>query len=158
MKSVGALTRLAGTTWGGSYISLRRIYRAIVIPQITYACSAWAAPYRQRTRDWIGFKQVQAKGARLITGAYKATSFAALNIEAFLQPIEYIIEETALLLALRIRTSPIYKELYIKIWRPDSQDLKSPKSLLYHWLQRLKNEYGYNKLIESFILYLIVLD
>ncbi len=40
-KSVGALAKISGSTWGGSYQAVRKIYKATVLPQITYCCSAW---------------------------------------------------------------------------------------------------------------------
>ncbi|KFY26842.1 hypothetical protein V493_03843 [Pseudogymnoascus sp. VKM F-4281 (FW-2241)] len=41
-KSIGDLTRLAGSTWGTSVAELRRIYQAVVIPQMMCGCSAWS--------------------------------------------------------------------------------------------------------------------
>lgn len=40
-KSIQALSGLAGSTWGIRLKDIRRIYEAVVIPQIFYACSAW---------------------------------------------------------------------------------------------------------------------
>ena len=39
IKSLGALSSIAGSTWGGNL--LRRIFKAIIIPQITYGASIW---------------------------------------------------------------------------------------------------------------------
>ena len=41
-KSVEAMKRLSGSVWGASYHSIRKIYRAVTVPQITYTCSVWA--------------------------------------------------------------------------------------------------------------------
>ena len=38
-KSLGALSSLAGSTWGTSYNGLRQVYQAIILPQMTYAAS-----------------------------------------------------------------------------------------------------------------------
>ena len=40
-KSIGDLARIAGSTRGGNYKSMRQLYQAIVVPQISYCCSAW---------------------------------------------------------------------------------------------------------------------
>ena len=40
ITSIGALARIVGFIWGGNYRSMRQLYQVIVIPQITYCCSA----------------------------------------------------------------------------------------------------------------------
>lgn len=58
-------TRIAGSTWGGNYSSMRQLYQAVVIPQITYYCSAWyyseGTPEHKnpRSRHCKGFKPGQ---------------------------------------------------------------------------------------------------
>lgn len=69
-KSIGALTSLAGSTWGASVTKLRRIYQAVVVPQMLYGCSAWSVAqergegYTRQTIDSL--KRLQAKAARII--------------------------------------------------------------------------------------------
>jgi YD repeat-containing protein len=98
-KSIGALTSLAGSTWGASVTELRRIYQAVVIPQMMHGCSAWSVAqergegYTKQTIDSL--KRLQAKAARIIGGAYKATSGPALDIELHLLPIEQQIWKTS---------------------------------------------------------------
>ncbi|PQE23329.1 reverse transcriptase protein [Rutstroemia sp. NJR-2017a BBW] len=97
-KSIGALTSLAGSTWGASVTELRRIYQAVVIPQMMYGCSVWSVAqergegYTKQTANSL--KRLQAKAARIIGGAYKAISGAALDIELHLLPIEQQIWKT----------------------------------------------------------------
>jgi hypothetical protein len=90
-KSIGALTSLAGSTWGASLIDLGKIYQAVVVPQIMYGCSAWSVGAETRlgyTRQTIDcLNGIQAKAARIIAGAYKSTSGPALDIELHLLPI-----------------------------------------------------------------------
>lgn len=38
-KSISALSCLAGSVWGGRLKTIRALYQALVIPQITYCCS-----------------------------------------------------------------------------------------------------------------------
>jgi ribonuclease HI len=74
---------------------MRKIYRGVVIPQIMYACSAWSnanwrtqnMPYTTKTLE--GLQRLQARAARVITGAFKATSAPALDIETYLLPVKY---------------------------------------------------------------------
>ena len=71
-----------------------RLYESTVLPQMMYACSIWSnanlndkkRTYTQKTIDAL--QGIQAREARAICGAYKATSRAALDIETCLLPIE----------------------------------------------------------------------
>jgi hypothetical protein len=89
-KSIVALTTLAGSTWGMSLKDMRRIFQAVVVPQIMYGCSAWSIArdaglgYTQKTMDILD--GLQTRAARVIAGASKATSGPALNNELFLLP------------------------------------------------------------------------
>jgi ribonuclease HI len=91
-KTVNALSCLGGSNWGASLIDLRRIYEGTVLPQLMYACSIWSnASMKGKlyTRKMLNTLQsIQARAARVISGAYRATSRAALDIESYLLPIE----------------------------------------------------------------------
>ena len=52
---------------------------------------------------------VQGKAAKVITGAYKGTSLPALDVEAFLAPIDHTLEELALRAIVRMYSTPVYK-------------------------------------------------
>lgn len=63
-KSIGALTSLAGSTWGASVTELRGIYQAVVIPQMMYGCSAWSVAQEHGdgyTRQTINLKDSRLK-------------------------------------------------------------------------------------------------
>ncbi|XMA13648.1 hypothetical protein WAI453_006439 [Rhynchosporium graminicola] len=98
-KSIGALASIAGSTWGAGVAELRKIYQAVVIPQMMYGCSAWSVAnergegYTKQTLDSL--KTLQAKAGRIIGGAYKATSGPALDVELHLLPIEQQIWKTS---------------------------------------------------------------
>jgi hypothetical protein len=91
-KTVNALSCLGGSDWGASLLDLRRIYEGTALPQIMYACSIWSnASMKGKlyTRRMLNTMQtIQARAARVISGAYRATSRPALDIESFLLPIE----------------------------------------------------------------------
>lgn len=91
-KTVNALSCLGGSTWGVGLLDMRRIYEGTALPQMMYACSVWynastrGKTYTQKTLDTL--QSIQARAARAICGAYRATSSAALDVEAHLLPIE----------------------------------------------------------------------
>lgn len=90
-KSIGAPASLAGSTWCLSLKDMRKIYQAVVAPQMMYGCSAWSiardtgAGYTRQTIDTLN--SLQAKAGRIISGAFKATSGPALDIELYLLPM-----------------------------------------------------------------------
>jgi ribonuclease HI len=91
-KTVTALSCLGGSTWGVGLIDMRKIYKGTALPQMMYASSIWynantrGLTYTKRTLEIL--QNIQARAARAICGAYRATSNAALDIEAHLLPIE----------------------------------------------------------------------
>ncbi|KAH7115559.1 hypothetical protein EDB81DRAFT_611680, partial [Dactylonectria macrodidyma] len=91
-KTISALSSLGSSTWGFTLQDMRKIYRGVVVPQIIYACSAWSnsnwrtrnMPYTSKTLAQL--QRLQARAARAISGAFKATSAPALDIETYLLP------------------------------------------------------------------------
>uniref|UniRef100_A0A8H7K1V6 Reverse transcriptase domain-containing protein n=1 Tax=Bionectria ochroleuca TaxID=29856 RepID=A0A8H7K1V6_BIOOC len=94
-KTISALSSLGSSTWGLKFKDLRKTYRSVVIPQIMYACSAWSntnwgtrgAPYTKHTLATL--ESLQARAARMISGAFRATSSPALDVETHLLPMEH---------------------------------------------------------------------
>jgi ribonuclease HI len=114
-RSLGALGSLAGSTWGTSYKGLRQIYQATILPQITYAASIWYAPtsagVQHRRRAIRKLEAVQRKAARIITGAYRTVSGPALDVEAYLLPLQLHLDKITAETYLRIRASPLHQTL-----------------------------------------------
>lgn len=54
---------------------------------------------------------LQSKAARIITGAFRATSIPALNIEAYLTPMHHTLDKLVIESALRIAETPLYNLL-----------------------------------------------
>jgi ribonuclease HI/exonuclease III len=93
-RTVHTLNSLGSSTWGIRLQDMRKLYEAIVLPQMMYGCSIWSnanlhegsRTYTHKTIDAL--RSIQARAARSICGAYKATAMAALDVEAFLLPVE----------------------------------------------------------------------
>jgi ribonuclease HI len=91
---------------------LRQIYNATIIPQLLYGSSAWYTPrtedsrYREKRIEKLA--TIQYRAARIITGAFRATSKPALNAEVYLMPVELRLEEAAIATYMRIAASPLY--------------------------------------------------
>ena len=110
--SLEALRGLAGSTWGAALGSMRRIYQAIVIPQMLYGAAAWYQlgnmTQRQLTKITREFANIQKRAACLITGAFRTTAAEALNAELNLMPIRQYLDQLVKITAIRIRTGPIH--------------------------------------------------
>ena len=50
-KSIMALSTITGSTWGATRDQILKLYKAVVIPGMLYACSIWYIPSEER-----GFK------------------------------------------------------------------------------------------------------
>jgi hypothetical protein len=71
---LSALLALASSTWGTGVINLRQVYRAMIVPQMLYGCSAWHTPgndYNSRGSAIIKvIRRIQRRAAQIITGAF----------------------------------------------------------------------------------------
>jgi hypothetical protein len=84
----------------------------MVRPALTYGASLWQTPegvlgHRKGTDQRL--QAIQGKCLRTITGAYKATSTEALEIETFVPPLDLYTQLVATKTTIRIRTTKAAK-------------------------------------------------
>jgi ribonuclease HI len=145
-KLTAALSSIAGSTWGTDILQLRRMYTAVLLPQVTYASSVWYV------RGGYGFKgaenevqrameSIQYKALYRIAGAFRTTSRAALEVCLHVPPPMITLIRTAEESCLRILSSPLKRTLHqIRAsWPPDhpgKDPLTSPLHRLEYVLER----------------------
>ncbi|EKG09000.1 hypothetical protein MPH_14030 [Macrophomina phaseolina MS6] len=146
--TLAALSSIAGSTWGIPTLGLRQIYRSIILPRILYCCSVWATGSQRsrsieaRLADTV--EAIQYRAARIIAGAYKATSKAALDIELFLLPAAQIVKKHMGETLLRVASTPLYWQLIQlteRTWdsrKRDCPNMRSPMlRIREYWNERL---------------------
>ncbi|KAG0152659.1 hypothetical protein PDIDSM_2464 [Penicillium digitatum] len=94
-SSLEALRGISGSTWGSSLVAMRRVYQAVIIPQMLWGLSAWYCPAARSmprgdldklTNELI---KIQKRAAILISGAFRGTAGAALDTELYLLRLNY---------------------------------------------------------------------
>jgi hypothetical protein len=94
MKTVTqALSRLTASTWGASLLRARHIYKAVILPSITYGSTIWHEPdeilnYQRAKMQIQKLSVIQNKQMRMIAGAFKATPIPELKHETGIPPID----------------------------------------------------------------------
>lgn len=111
-KSLVALRGLSGSTWGTSLLAMRKVYQAVVIPQMLYGVAAWFQPGIMSAKESNNivrqFASVQKRAAVIMGGAFRTTAMAALNVELCLPPMKVQMERMVRETAVRIRTGPAH--------------------------------------------------
>ncbi|OOQ86154.1 putative reverse transcriptase [Penicillium brasilianum] len=114
--SLEALRAMTGSVWGASLMAMRKVYQAVVVPQMLYGVSAWHCPAAKSLPVWemkrivSEFTRIQRRAAILISGAFKSTSAAALNIELFITPIHLLMDQIIQETAIRIQTGAVWAQ------------------------------------------------
>ncbi|OKP10281.1 hypothetical protein PENSUB_4301 [Penicillium subrubescens] len=112
--SLEALQAMTGSVWGASLAAMRKVYQAVVVPQMFYGISAWYCPAARSIPAWEmkrivnEFTKVQRRAAILISGAFKSTSAAALNVELFITPVHLLMDQLIQESAIRIQTGAVW--------------------------------------------------
>ncbi|KAJ5244945.1 hypothetical protein N7489_005041 [Penicillium chrysogenum] len=82
---VAALRSIAGMTWGVSTLHLRRMWTAVLLPQISFACSAWYTQGAYGSKSFedranSAFRSMQRHVLQCIAGAFRTTAGPALEV------------------------------------------------------------------------------
>ncbi|KAJ5765559.1 reverse transcriptase [Penicillium odoratum] len=107
-----ALRSIAGMTWGVTTLHLRRMWTAVLFPQISFGCSTWytKGAYQAKTTENEvnrALESMQYQALYRIAGAFRTTSRAALQILLYVLPAPIATQRLAELTCLRIHTHPL---------------------------------------------------
>ena len=107
-KAVMALAGIAKNNWGPPHRYARQLFNAVIAPRIDYAASAWHRPDKsgktKTTAQIRTLTTIQRIAMKAITGCYRTTPTAALEIEAGLQPAWIRLQEKVLRAVTRLQS------------------------------------------------------
>lgn len=111
-RLVAALRSIAGMTWGITTLHLRRMWTAILLPQISFGCSMWYTngAYHMKTLErkiTNTLQSIQFQALHRIAGAFRTTSRVALEICLYVRPVHLAMRCLAEEACLRIHTSAL---------------------------------------------------
>ena len=112
-RQIGALARIGGSTWGVKVEDMRQLFISTVLPKIAYACTTWFVPegghgYKTRERLFLAkLGAIQHKALVAVSGAFRTTARAALEVDLNILPIELHLHRTVTASLLRIRATPL---------------------------------------------------
>ena len=93
-SAIAAMRRSGNSAWGLTLKQQRQIYNTVVLPALTFACSAWTCNDGRKgskTREEAKLailRRIQKEAALVITSAFRRTVGAALDILAHTPPVE----------------------------------------------------------------------
>ena len=93
---LNALRSITSSTQGTPLLAARTLYRGAIRPVLAYGALFWCPEDLEKAKGLAKTLQsIQKRFLRAITGAYKATSGGALEIETFIEPLDLYIEKTS---------------------------------------------------------------
>jgi ribonuclease HI len=115
IKSIGALSAITGSTWGATRDQVLKLYKAIVIPGMLYACSVWYTPsetygykvHKKRVEETLS--RLQKKALCVATGAFRTTALSVLEVETYTLPMPLQLLQQTVNTSLRIKGTPTFR-------------------------------------------------
>ena len=91
-----ALRSITSSTWGTALNAARTLYRGAIRPVLAYGALFWCPENLEKAKGLVrSLQSIQGRFLRTIIGAYRATSYEALEIETFTEPLDLYIERAA---------------------------------------------------------------
>ena len=132
-----ALRSIAGPGWGVPIPEMVKLYKATVLPRLLYGCSTWAPVhrgfgYKTKFRKMeTALKRCQKQSLSAISGAFRSTAGAALDVELYVEPILHRMAKIIYSTTSRIQSSPIYEK--IRQLRAIGQPIQQKKERQRTW-------------------------
>ena len=116
-QQIEALRSIAGPAWGIPIPEMVKLYKATILPRLLYGCSVWVQAHRgpgyktALKRIIRRLQQCQKSCLAALTGAFRSTAGAALDVELHVEPIEDRVARIIYSTTSRIQSSPVYEKI-----------------------------------------------
>ncbi len=94
-RTLHAVRRYVGRTWGLSHHRLKTVYAAILEPSLLYACSVWAS-FLEAKRGVRKLPSIERNFTVLATKSFRTADTSALSVFSGSVPIDYRVKELVL--------------------------------------------------------------
>ena len=102
MKGLHSVSSSCRKTWGLPPAYMRWIYLQVSSPSLLFGCVVWHHKVLNSPSLLMHFDRVHRTGLLMITGAFRSSPTASLEVLAGIRPINLMIERTATFSALRL--------------------------------------------------------
>ena len=86
LKALDILKVLSHTSWGADRKQLLRLYKALVLPKLTYGCEVFTSATSYRLKI---LNAIHNAGIRIATGAFKSSPIESMLVDACEIPLEF---------------------------------------------------------------------
>ena len=119
-RLMAVLSSIAGSMWNISVLNLRRIYTAVLLPQLLFGCSTWfirgSRGYQKTAADIVRrLESIQHKTLCRVAEVFRTTSRAALEVCLYIPPPQISIKQATEDSCLRIIALLLYRNAILPI-------------------------------------------
>jgi hypothetical protein len=141
-RAAMALSSIAKNSWGVQYKYMRQLFKAVISARTDYAAVVWHRPKdgnKMATQACKLDKIIQRLAMKAITGCYRTTSTAAMEIETGLQPSWLRLQTKVLQATTRMQT--LSKKHPLQEWLANAMRTRTAQKMHQSSLENILQQF-----------------